>query len=256
MITNHREKDHLARSMTKEEEGVAEHIYISADLDWLPPRPRFIPCLPESFCFSFGDPFINCRHCCSSVMQNVLYQNDDCKDSHNNMADVRKYILPSSSSPGQASMEKEQDNSPLPISPSSSFLLDEESPAHQTSRLGIFPVRSVTLSHGQGHHHSHNLLDDVPTLSCIDEDDTEVSEEGSCPDIVGQGRQGQNHTATALQPHHHLLPPGAEFLFRFCQFLFSILVVDQMNKLNMHGKKRRSSTPPPINASPSLSIKE
>jgi hypothetical protein len=252
MITNHHEKDNLAKSM--KEEGDAEHIYLSADLDWLPPRPRFIPCLPESFCFSFGDPFIHCHQCCSSAMKDLPYQKDHFNDSHNNIADVRKHILTSSSSsPGQASnMEKEHDNSVPPNS--SSFLLEEESPSHPTSGLGHFPVRSVTSSHGQAHHHhSHCLLDAVPTLSCIDEDDTEVSEESSCPDLVGQG---PNHNATALQPHHHLLPPGAEFLFRFCQFLFSILVVDQMNKLNRHGKKRRPSTPQAIHASTSLLIKE
>lgn len=251
MITNHNEKDYLAGSANEEEEGNAGHIYLSADLDWLPPRPRFIPCLPEGFCFSFCDPFIHCHHS-SSVMKDASYQKDHCQVSHNNIADARKYVLPSSS-PGQASMD---DNSLQAISPASSFLLEEESPTHQTSRLQHFPVRSVTLSHGHAHHHSHCVPDDVPTLSRIDQDDTEVSEEGSCPDIVGQSRPVQNHTATALHPCFHLLPPGAEFLFRFCQFLFSILVVDQMNKLNPHGKKRQSSTRPTINSSPSLSIKE
>ena len=181
-----------------EEEEEEEVIYVDPSMDLLPPRPKFIPCIPES-CFSFCFPLDG------QFGEEISPEKVDIPPETNNNANTQGHRYAPPLTAGQATKSE-----PL------------------VSSEGKKSTTSESLKTDA------NYMEEIPILTRLAED----GDEASCSDGSDHSSSFANRELLALHLQNGHLP--GEIWMKFCQFLFTFLLMDRMRKMRLLKEKRES----------------
>ena len=185
----------------EEEEAV---IYVDPSMDLLPPRPLFIPCIPEG-CFSFCFP-LDEQH--GGEMSTVEVDMPP-GTNENPSTYCHGYAPPSTA--GQATKSR-------PV----------------VSSEGKKATNSTSV------YSDDNYMEKIPILTSVAED----GDEASSSDGSDHSTSFSNRELFALHSQNAHLP--GEIWMKFCQFLFTFLLMDGMRKLRLLKDERESVDDQPV----------